>query len=237
VITRKLDVSELHDRAKLVSDLSERTKRGIKSRKRYLLEGRWQDKLSRECTFDIPSTNRSWLVIDREAVLAFDNKLKKKAFWDPISKRQRSDADTIRSKYSRWGEFSGTGDECDILALSDHGELACWEVKDCSNSDLEWAPLQARAYREAFEEAAPFISEGIKEMVRQKVFLGLLPQKARDYLPEGGFKEVYGTVIVGFGNSKHSEDKVRRLRVCGNEVGPSIRILRIDDDSNLLKEF
>ena len=221
--------------SKIIPSLSDLAALAKEVKPSYMVEGKWQDQLCRCGFLDVPSTSRRWLVIDREAVIGFPSATEKKAFWSSVRSDLEGHTEAFRQLHLNWCHFKVPGDECDLLALSDKCELACWEVKDGSNGALEWAPFQAWAYRKAFEKAAPYISNGIKEMVRQKVALGLLKEEVCDFLPEGDFRTIDAAVVVG--NPKASRQKTDRLNESWKGVVPSVRVLEVVKSSNQLAEL
>jgi len=52
---------------------------------------------------------------------------------------------------------------------------------------IYWGPLQVSLYKNAFEKSLQYISKDIKDMVKQKIRLGLLPSEAAKRLPVENF--------------------------------------------------
>ncbi|MDD2899820.1 MAG: hypothetical protein PHI31_14040 [Desulfuromonadaceae bacterium] len=164
-------------------------------------EGYWSSKLSidygRNWTPD-----DEWLIIDREAVIGFNQTIEKKAseekteFYNAI--KQVVESTKKNQKFSAWGDLSKSfGDELDFLAIGREGQLLCIELKHGNNtSGIYWGPLQATVYQEAFEKKISEISKSILVMVQQKIELGLLPPAACERIPADGFKVVKGILAV-----------------------------------------
>lgn len=207
----------------------------VEKRGDRLKEGKWQDHLLQGGTFRIANTNQLWLIIDREAVIGFDNDEGRKSFKNAVASELQRQVDAFHPAPPRWSKFKRPGDKCDLLVVSDAGELGCWEVKDGSNAALAWAPFQAWSYRKAFEMAVPFISEELKRMVRQKVELRLLGEEALSCLPRGAFLKVDAAVVVG--NSRFSTRQTARLRESRSAVVPNVRVLELVEGSKRLSEL
>ncbi len=151
-------------------------------------EGYWQNRL---CINFGPRwrPEREWLIIDRECVVGFDSKKEKDAFYE----NARHDFQSVRDNLqklddAKWGKATGKafGDELDFLAIDRAGQLVVIELKHGANSSgIYWGPLQAGFYGEAFLKAHAAIVPGIRELVRQKIRLGLLPPDAQALLDHG----------------------------------------------------
>ncbi len=127
------------------------------------------------------------LLIDRQAIISFDNDQKKQKFYNAIKRRYLNITQTLAAN-NTWKEKTTLGDELDLLAIGPNKELVCIELKTASkDKGFYYAPLQAAAYCEAFATSAHTISNDIKEIVKQKVSLGLLPKTAINRLPAGNF--------------------------------------------------
>ena len=156
-------------------------------------EGYWQNQLcvrfGRDCLPD-----DDWMVIDRECVIGFENADEKEAYYTPILS-ERSQIRTALQQHdsTKWGQPTAKpfGDELDLLALDSDGHLLAIELKHGTNaSGIYWAPLQASAYGSAFERRLPEIAEGIRDLVVQKVELGLLPEHVLTRVGDGAFASV-----------------------------------------------
>lgn len=173
-----------------------------KADKRYYSnkkEGYWQNRIcvyfSRYWTPD-----KEWLIIDRESVIGHASEEKKKSFYKDIKGVYNNiKLELQKENEKRWGEVSkkGFGDELDMLAIGPNKELLCIELKHRSNtSGIYWGPLQASIYRDAFDNAKEYISEGIKEIIQQKIKIGLLPSEANCRIPSGKFTEVKAILAI-----------------------------------------
>ena len=144
-------------------------------------EGYWQNRLcvdfGRHCTAAAP-----WLVIDRECVIGFGDGNEKRTFYEDKLEAYTDIRDRLQEKdKARWGKPAAKtlGDELDLLAIDSDGQLLAIELKHGSNpGGVYWGPLQVMAYQDAFAQVLPGVSKGIRDLVEQKIKLGLLPQEA-----------------------------------------------------------
>jgi hypothetical protein len=161
-------------------------------------EGYLQNQLC--CEWTKPGSE--WLVIDRECVIGFDTRGEQREYYDPILNPYAS----IRNEFQTqdkvtWGVPAGKsfGDELDLLALDREGKVVLIELKHGGNaSGIYWGPMQILAYRDVFRKKLSEISPSLKELVRQKVALGLLSEDALARLPQGDF--AFGGAVLGIGD-------------------------------------
>lgn len=172
-------------------------------------EGYWSNRLSIEYGRNW-APHKEWLIIDREAVLGFKTELQKSAFYNGFRAKVQSVKQALQlSDPKQWGKLVAMnegkdecanfdfGDELDFLAIGPEKQLLCIELKHGSyTSGIYWGPLQASVYRDAFSSQLRNISDSILKIVRQRVSLGLLPQKALERLPEDSFQSVEGILAV-----------------------------------------
>lgn len=151
-----------------------------------------------------------WIIIDREAVLGFDDEPSKSRFYKMLKRTVQSVKNSLQLNDEKtWGkltasdvnqgesDFCDFGDELDFLAIGPNKQLVCIELKHGSyTSGIYWGPLQASVYRDAYLKQLGNISESIKKMVKQRVALGLLTPNALEWLPENSFNEVEGILAI-----------------------------------------
>ena len=185
---------------------------GQKRRERFYWNRReayWQNRLCRTLGSDNADPS-SWLIIDRESQIGFESQQEERRF----HKRVAADYEAARAALQnqdaeKWGTPSAQkvksgsrarsfGLELDLLALGRRGELLCIELKHGSYNPIYWVPLQAAVYRDAFAAVNEDVADGVSELVRQKVKLGLLPQWALKRLPVAGhgFPKVDALVVI-----------------------------------------
>lgn len=142
--------------------------------RKHLKEGLVQSAISR-----FPSNE--FTVIDREAVVGYTNEAERNAHHEEVR-------DVILASLERvdtpawWSKIKpkGVSTECDILAVSPHGQLITIEIKPYTAKGMvAAAPVQAVTYAALFQswlagnrESAPTI---LAELLRQKVAVGLMP--------------------------------------------------------------
>jgi len=180
-------------------------------------EGWWSNRLSLYFGKNW-NVEKEWLIFDREAVLGFKKSDEKGIFYEKMKEKYLG----IRSKFRKddpkiWGKEDSRksfGDELDFLAIGPEKELLCIELKHGSyTSGIYWGPLQVSVYKDAFHEVASSISGDIKDIVKQKIDLGLLPAEATKWLPDGKFKEVKAIVVIAdFNKKSSSKDKIKKVQ-------------------------
>jgi len=137
------------------------------------------------------------LVVDRQAIIEFGahQTTAKKNFYNPFIAENRR----LLSKWKPSGKvrkYKGSGDELDLLAIDCDQNLVCIELKRGSYSPMYYAPLQARVYQQAYKSALGRISDGIKNVVEQKIAMKLLPGCAANRLPKRNFNSVKSVVLI-----------------------------------------
>ena len=196
-------------------------------------EGWWSNRLSLHFGKNW-NLNKEWLIIEREAVLGFDESNEKTKFYEIMKAKYGS----IQLKFrkddaKKWGKedlIKSVGDELDFLAIGPDKQLLCIELKYGSNtSGIYWGPLQVSVYKDAFHAVASSISDDIKHLVKQKICLGLLPAEATKWLPDGKFEEVNAIVaIAGFNNKSSSWQKMSEVQ---NELGAcKVSVAKVEDN-------
>lgn len=174
-------------------------------------EGYWQNRLSIDWGPRAQS-NDKYIIIDRECVLrtSGDRNIDKshyKRYEEILARLQKSEP-------RDFGEYrnKALGDELDMLALDEESNLVAIELKHVSNlSGIYWGPLQVLAYRDAFN-ASPDIAQSLKELVNQKIDLGLLPSIARARLPQETFSAVRAVLIIAEHRKRSGwEERINRV--------------------------
>jgi len=121
-------------------------------------------------------------IVDREAVVSYGNAAEKA---DSLAATSRPWlAATERQDPPAWWNGSRptrVSTECDLLGITDGGQLVTIEVKpgSASASDIAWAPLQARQYANQFQawldEQGAGCAEVLREVLEQQVRIGIRP--------------------------------------------------------------
>lgn len=201
-------------------------------------EGYWSSRLS----IDYGRNWRpgmGWLIFDREAVLGFEKKDEKSSFYQYKLEAQKIKKILQASDPKKWGTSnSGVpdsmcdfGDELDFLAIGPEKQLQCIELKHASyTSGIYWGPLQASVYLKAYSKEVDNISENIKELVRQKVHLGLLSSEALKLLPEGSFNQVEGILAIADVDKKLKSTCWEKAIEVNEKLDTPIKMLRTNSD-------
>jgi hypothetical protein len=191
-------------------------------------EGYWEQRISRLWGGPSWQEYMDMLVIDRQAIVTFANESQKTAFYGPI-KNKNLDISTKLCNAHNWKTLKTIGDELDLLAIGPDKELVCIELKTAKkDKSFYYAPLQVATYYEAFmnaNKANKTFSDDIKEMVRQKVTVGLLPNEALNRLPENTF-EITSQVLIMDSSELSLDSKVwKRLSKVVQEIDMDFRPL------------
>jgi hypothetical protein len=202
-------------------------------------EGYWQNYLCIEwgrCS--LPS--EKYTVIDRECVIGFDSGSERASFYDSVLKPYAEVRERLQKTLPNiFGKFRDKqfGDNLDMLALDEQGNLVVIELKHGSNvPGIYWGPLQVLAYRDAFKGKLGIIARDMEKLVRQKVNLGLLPRAALSRLPINTSPTSIKAVLAIAEPSRTSEkcwDKLNQVvsetRVsCSTEDMDDIRTITIN---------
>ena len=145
------------------------------------------------------------MIIDCEAVIGFDNAVKKDNFYREYNDNlQKIVEDFQKNDPKKWGTTNKIfGDELDLLAIGPDNQLLAIELKHgSSTSGIYWGPLQLSLYAHVFGKNLHSISDNIKKMVEQKIRLGLLPSEAEKRLPTGNFENCSAVLAVAEPNER-----------------------------------
>jgi len=211
-------------------------------RKFYQKEGFWSNRLSIEFG-RLWRPGMDWLIIDREAVLGFDSKERKDSFYEFKLQTQRIKSNLQAYDPKLWGtprepakRKSTFGDELDFLAIGPDKQLLCIELKHGSyTSGIYWGPLQASVYRDAYSRQLDNITAGIKNLVEQKVGLGLLPPEALSMLPEGNFAKVEGVLAIADVDSYLRSTCWEKAIIVNKQLKNPVKMLRSHLDGGGLR--
>jgi len=170
-------------------------------------EGYWQNRLcvdfGRHWTAEAP-----WLVIDRECVIGFGDGNEKRTFYEDKLESYTDIRDRFQEQdEATWGKPAAKtlGDELDLLAIGADGRLLAIELKHGSNpGGVYWGPLQVMAYQDAFAQVLPGVSKRIRDLVEQKIRLGLLPQEAGARVAGDGLTCIRPVLAVAEPNPRSS---------------------------------
>jgi len=145
-------------------------------------EGYFQTELSRQ--FGIcRKPDDDFVVIDKEAVIGYENKDEKEEVYGNIRKSykilQRDISLKDEKRYGRELDKKAIGNELDFLALDKQGNLLLIEYKHGSNtSGIYLSPLQIGMYFDLFNQLPRAeLEKSVFEMLEQKKRIGLINPK------------------------------------------------------------
>lgn len=163
-----------------ISEYLKRTIPKVNSRYFYnMKEGYLQNMICYEFG-ERAKSDSPFIVIDRECVIGYDNTQEKETYLKPITDKYLNlisqEKENDPKTYGK-SEFQNLGDELDLLAIDSEGNLCCIELKHGSNtSGIYWGIFQLAVYREIFNiHFVQSIFQDIKDLISQKIALGLLP--------------------------------------------------------------
>ncbi|MCH8331657.1 MAG: hypothetical protein IH946_09835 [Bacteroidetes bacterium] len=246
--TKKLDF-----KAKL-KDLIEKVARHEKY-KRYFeteKEGFFQSAFSRK--FGVLASSKSDIVVlDKEAVIGHIDKIHKRKFEEPIIKLHRKFLETLSKKDAK--QFGvglhkrSIGAELDFLAVNKSGRVVLIEFKHVTGRP-HLATVQLSAYYELFKKYAKEnkkeFQTAIKDMLQQKIKLGLLPNwrvkewsfelepwiviSRYDPSTRRSFDKMKN-ILTDYGKKKKmlSADYLRKLRIFSFNAIEGNKLFRLDE--------
>ena len=203
-----------------------------------LKEGFWKNKLGVRFGRHFEESD-PWLIVDREAVIGFENEKDKENFYGPMKDgcaafvRKLQDEDT-----EKWGKScKRLGNELDLLVLDKDKNLVCIELKHgkAKASEIYWGPAQVSLYRNIFgyEAVIGTVSVGIKKMVKQKVALGLLPRHALGRLPEPEVDFACPRAILAIAEpQRRHKDCWNSLKRVLTKLSQNVEVATIEEDGN-----
>lgn len=144
-------------------------------------EGFWQNKLCVDYGLGWEEKDK-WLILDREVVIGFETEEDRQEILTPLTEPYTKLVNSFQEKDPRrWGTPGEMhfGNELDILAVDSKGNLVCVELKHGTNtSGIYWGPYQLAVYEGLAQFAREQVVSGAKNLLRQKIDLGLLPKEA-----------------------------------------------------------
>lgn len=158
-------------------------------------------------------------VVDREAVVGFDNKAERERVYSSIQRELH--AAFPPNPALKWWKPKTFGGELDILAIDSNGRLLTVEVKPASATDgVTWAPLQATFYARLFEQWAhehgDSAATAIQSMLNQRIDLKLAsspPRRLRIPL------EVVPIVAIGGQPSDEALSRMQQVQAALRSAG------------------
>ena len=152
-------------------------------------------------------------MIDREAVVTFDNQAEKNAVCTELTRPLLAALEPGVVGAAWWKKVKPLGGECDALAVHADGTVLAIEIKPAQElAGTAWAPLQVTHYANLFRQWAKTdagATEVVRGMLEQRVRLGL----ARDLRCE--LKEplrVRPMVVIGKPVADNALDRMRQVQ-------------------------
>ena len=213
--------------SKIASYLKRTLPKVDKSKFRDKKEGFYQNMMC-YLNGEIAHATSPFVIFDRECVIGFTDNKERKSVLEPFKIK-----------------YPGIGNELDMLAIDKYLNLICIELKYADkkaskNKKIYLTPKQVAKYRELFSEEKhphPFF-EDIKQLINQKVELGLLPKFANSlFTNKSDFKDVLSYVVVAESEniSKNNWEKMKDV-INENPKDISCEIFTINGNGTMLKK-
>lgn len=186
-------------------------------------EGYYQNLISKRYSLNCESEDEL-LIIDKECVLGYANKIVKGKRLDPIRGNYDDLINTIKSKYPNWSKnFKQTGEEFDFVALTKSGDILVLELKRSNDGTKTYlSPLQAGKYEDITKMYIKDFYDGfnraVHEMIEQKKRMGIIAPAWN--IPEQLSGKVKSAVIVGGIASSEVKDRYKIVRAIVNKDIP-----------------
>lgn len=172
-------------------------------------------------------------VIDREAVIGFDDTIARKATYEAVQSPLLAACQPDQT--AAWFKPKSFGGELDLLAVDDEGRILVVEVKPGSaTSGIAWSPLQATFYTRLFrswaDEAGDDAPRILRSMLAQRVDLGLTRDPLR--APRTPVEFVPVVAIGGSPSSPQALPRLRRVQsaLLDAEVGdPALQVWLVEE--------
>jgi hypothetical protein len=124
------------------------------------------------------ASDRSFELVDREAVIAFSSELKKDAVLEHLRQPINSAIEDVRARHPEWARPKKFGDELDAIAIDQDGRVLIVEAKHNSDTaGLGLTPAQVALYLSLFERWAQqdpvHARDVLTGMVAQRRVIGL----------------------------------------------------------------
>lgn len=178
-------------------------------------EGYYQNLISRRYSLNCESEDEL-VIIDKECVFGYANKIVKERRLDPIRSQYDDLIHIIKSKYPSWSKnFKQTGEEFDFVALTKSGDILVLELKRCKDGTKTYlSPLQAGKYEDItkmyIKDFYDDFNKAVHEMIEQKKRMGIIAPAWN--IPKKLSGKVKSAVIVGGSASKNVKDRYKKVR-------------------------
>jgi hypothetical protein len=198
-------------------------------------EGYFQNLFSRQFGICAKGTE-DFVVVDKEAVIGFENKgIKAKYFGEQRKRFMKINQYLSRVAPKRYGSKlneKALGNELDFLAVGRNGEILLVEFKHGSSTKgIYLSPIQIGLYLSLFQDYISRYQQdfirNIEDMIKQKKDMGLIPESFPTASPNGSLVPVL--IIAEYNPISSAMDKFKSvLKICREEIdGGFLSELRI----------
>lgn len=182
-------------------------------------EGYYQNLIGRRYTF-LNNDDDSFIIIDKELVIGFENTTIKKEWNESIVGQTDGVITKVRAEIkSLPKDIKNSYGEFDFLGLNWNGDIIIMELKQNDPTKTYLSPIQIAYYNEQFKKLLDKITpeklyENIKGMIEQKIDLGVLRIPNNRQLPEKLSGKILNYLIVGEDQELSPEicDRYRKIR-------------------------
>lgn len=202
-------------------------------------EGYYQNLIGRRYTF-LNNDDDSFIIIDKELVIGFENTTIKKEWNESIVGQTDGVITKVRAEIkSLPKDIKNSYGEFDFLGLNWNGDIIIMELKQNAPTKTYLSPIQIAYYNEQFKKLLDKITpeklyENIKGMIEQKIDLGVLRIPNNRQLPEKLSGKILNYLIVGEDQELSPEicDRYRKIR---EVVGLDIKSCTCKLDGTLIE--
>lgn len=234
--TESVHLNTLLDKLKTDPTLSRYYENELTGKK---TEGYYQNLIARRYTF-LNKPDDDFIIIDKELVIGFRNKIIKKRILDKIDTELKN---LLENKFrpslkSLRKNVRTTYEEMDFLGLSWDGDLIIIELKGDDPQKTYTSPIQVGFYQrlmtQVLEEYQEDLNKNIHSMLEQKVNLGLVTIPEGRSIPKTLSGKIKSWVIVG--EEKNLSEEICSRYIKAKEIFcPEIEAFTCINDGTLKK--
>ena len=202
-------------------------------------EGYYQNLISRRYTL-FTEPDDDFIVIDKECVIGFEN-TRAEEEWNASIKKELQEclikARTELRDISLPQDIKTEFGEIDFLALTWDGDIIIMELKGNDPEKTYLSPIQIGYYFRQFSKLLgeiPDLYNGMKEMIQQKIDLGILNLPAGKALPSSLSGEIKNYLIVGE-EQNLSPEICRRYSLFRHYFNPNMEAYTCTENGELMK--
>lgn len=195
-------------------------------------EGYYQNLISRRYTLFCKESD-DFIIIDKEFVLGYKDKVTRKEWTDRIKAKYESIAHKLENTNGFPAEIKLPGTECDFVGLSKDGDILLFELKRHEDTaKIYLSPMQIGMYddltKQYIAKYAQTWEDVILEMAQQKIDMGIL--KPKWSLPKHLSGIIRLAVVVGGESSKTAK---KNFVITRKAVNKSIKYYTCKNDGEL----